>query len=333
MTWRVCQDPNVRILIVSKTQEMAKRFLLSVKDRLAESDAFHELQTKFGPPGGFSEGSSSWTADAIYVGSREGTEKDPTVRALGIRGHIYGARADLVILDDCIDHTNHQEFEKQIDWLQNMVQSRVADAGGKILVVGTRIESVDMYSELLKPIYYSDGESPWTYLTQPAVLEYAADPVDWKTLWPRTNRAPVTIAARKLVEQDAQGLWPAWDGPALARKRRKMSPRNWSLVYQQDQVADDAVFKVADIIGCTDGGRYAGRMFDGAPQHRKHGMDGLVRGRRVGPGRGGVHGLGGRRLGPRQRHPVAVGCVQPAPVSSARHEGDDQVLHGAVSGL
>lgn len=95
VTWRICQDPNIRILIVSKTQEMAKRFLLSVKDRLAESDAFHELQTRFGPPGGFAEGSSSWSADKIYVGTREGGEKDPTVLALGIRGHVYGLRTDL----------------------------------------------------------------------------------------------------------------------------------------------------------------------------------------------------------------------------------------------
>lgn len=275
VTWRICQDPNIRVLIISKTQEMAKKFLVAIKDRLAENDSYHRLQGRFGPPGGFHASASAWTADKIYVSGKDSGEKDPTVWALGIKGQVYGARADLAILDDCVDHTNHQDYVKQIDWLQNMVGSRVADAGGKILVVGTRIESVDLYSELLKPEYYSQESSPWTYLTQPAVEEYAEDSRDWVTLWPKTNRAPVTIQGRKLVKQDDEGRWPMWDGRALARKRARMSPRNWSLVYQQEQVADDSVFPTKDVVGCIDEARYAGRMFDGQSEHRRYGMEGL----------------------------------------------------------
>ncbi|WP_327719891.1 hypothetical protein OG381_34455 [Streptomyces sp. NBC_00490] len=276
VVWRIVQDPNVRILLISKTQDMAKKFLLSIKERLAESEAYLDLQQAFGPPGGFSEGSASWTADRIYVAGRTAGEKDPTVQAVGIGGHIYGSRCDLAIMDDCVDHTNHQNFEKQITWIQNQVGSRVADAGGRMLLIGTRMETVDLYSEILKPQYYAEGTSPWTYLTQPAVLSFAEDPEDWVTLWPRTNRPPVTIAARKLVTQDENGLWPMWDGKALAKKRRKMSPRNWSMVYMQDQVADDAVFKMEDVQGCVDRARYPGRLMDGQSDHRRYGMDGLL---------------------------------------------------------
>ncbi|RKN35933.1 hypothetical protein [Streptomyces hoynatensis] len=276
VVWRICQDPNVRILLISKTQDMAKKFLLSIKERLAESEAYIDLQQAFGPPGGFAEGAASWTADRIYVAGRDSGEKDPTVQAVGIGGHIYGSRCDLAIMDDCVDHTNHQQFESQINWIQNQVGSRVADAGGRMLLIGTRMETVDLYSEILKPQYYAEGESPWTYLTQPAVLETAENPEDWVTLWPKTNRPPVTVAARKLVQQDEDGLWPMWDGKALAKKRRKMSPRNWSMVYQQEQVADDAVFKMAAVQGCIDRARYPGRLFAGQPQHRKYGMEGLA---------------------------------------------------------
>jgi hypothetical protein len=276
VVWRIVQDPNIRILLISKTQDMAKKFLLSIKDRLAESEAYLDLQQAFGPPGGYAEGSASWTADKIYVAGRDSGEKDPTVQAVGIGGHIYGSRCDLAIMDDCVDHTNHQQFESQITWIQNQVGSRVADAGGRMLLIGTRMETVDLYSEILKPQYYAEGVSPWTYLTQPAVLEYADDPKDWTTLWPRTNRPPVTIAARKLVTQDEEGLWPMWNGTALAKKRRKMSPRNWSMVYMQDQVADDAVFKMENVQGCVDRARYPGRMGAGQPQHREYGMDGLL---------------------------------------------------------
>jgi hypothetical protein len=276
VVWRICQDPSIRILLVSKTQSLAAKFLFSIKQRLAESKVYADLQRDFGPPGGWSEGASTWTSTQIRVAGVDSGEKDFTVEAVGIGGQIYGTRTDLVIMDDCVDNTNHQQFESQIDWIQNIVGSRVADVGGRMLLVGTRMETVDLYSEILKPGYYSDGVSPWTYLTQPAVLEFADDPQDWVTLWPRTNRPPVTIAARKMVTQDEDGLWPMWTGPALAKKRRKMRPRNWSMVYMQDQVADDAVFKQEDVQGCVDRARYPGRLMDGQSDHRKYGMDGLL---------------------------------------------------------
>lgn len=276
VTWRIVQDPSIRILLISKTQSLASKFLFSIKQRLAESKAYAKLQQDFGPPGGWAEGASTWTSTQIRVAGVDSGEKDYTVEAAGIGGQIYGTRTDLVIMDDCVDNTNHQQFESQINWIQNIVSSRVADVGGRMLLVGTRMATVDLYSEILKPQYYSDDESPWTYLTQPAVLEFREDPADWVTLWPRTNRPPVTVAARKLVQPDEDGLWPMWTGPALAKKRRKMTPRNWSMVYMQDQVADDAVFKQEAVQGCIDRARYPGRMTDGLSDHRRYGMDGLL---------------------------------------------------------
>src|SRR5690606_19006327 len=50
VTYRICQDPNIRVIIVSQTQEMAKRFLRGIKDRLAsENKNYQKLQIDFGP--------------------------------------------------------------------------------------------------------------------------------------------------------------------------------------------------------------------------------------------------------------------------------------------
>lgn len=278
VTWRIVQDPNVRILLVSKTQDMAKRFLMAIKDRLSENEKYADLQRTFGPIGGWAE-NAIWAAEKVRVNGADSGEHAYTVQAVGIKGHIYGTRTDLAIMDDCVDHTNHQDYDSQINWIQNQVGSRVADAGGRMLLIGTRLETVDLYSEILKPSYYVDGESPWTYLTQPAVLEYADSPKDWKTLWPVTNRPPVTIKGRKVAEAAGwprEGMWPMWHGEALARKRRKMRARNWSMVYMQDQVADDAIFRQEDVQGCVDRARYPGRLMAGQSDHRKYGMDGLT---------------------------------------------------------
>lgn len=277
VTYRICQDPNIRILLISRTQDMAKKFLHAIKERLNDNAAYAKLQAAFGPPGGFASG-DTWSQAAIRVNGSDSGEHAYTVQAVGVGGQIYGTRADLAILDDCVDHTNFQQFEAQITWLQNQVGTRVADAGGQTVVIGTRIESVDLYSEILKAHYYVDGESPWTYLTQPAVLEYADNPEDWLTLWPTTNRPPVSQKGRRTAE--AQGWprddqWPMWHGEALQKKRRKMSARNWSMVYMQDQVSDDSIFKMEAVQACIDRARYPGRLMPGQPGHRVHGMEGL----------------------------------------------------------
>jgi len=283
ITYRICQDPNVRILLISRTQDMSKKFLHAIKERLNDNAAYAKLQSTFGPPGGFASG-DTWSQTAIRVNGSDSGEHAYTVQAVGVGGQIYGTRADVAILDDCVDHTNFQQFESQITWLQNQVGTRVADSGGLTVVIGTRIESVDLYSELLKDHYYVDGESPWTYLTQPAVLEYADDPKDWVTLWPATNRAPVSQKGRRIAEAagwprtDAETgavEWPMWHGVALQKKRRKMSARNWSMVYMQDQVSDDSIFKMEAVQGTIDRARYPGRLMPGQPGHRLHGMEGL----------------------------------------------------------
>lgn len=277
VTYRICEDPNIRVIIVSKTQEMAKKFLRGIKDRLSSSGmTYKKLQRDFAPDGGFNANSASWTADAIYVSSdvRDGGEKDPTVQALGIRGHIYGSRADLIILDDCVDMGNAHEYAKHIDWIQNQVLNRLSFPGGRLLIVGTRLQPVDLYSEIQKDEYYGDEKNPWTYLTQPAVLEFDEDPKKWVTLWPRTNRPPVSLQARKLVEKGEDGLYPMWTGEALSKRRSAMSPRNWAMVYMQQQVTEDAIFSMENVRGCVDGMRAAGPMVHGAPGHRRNGMEG-----------------------------------------------------------
>ncbi len=121
VTYRLAVDPNVRIIIVSKTQGMARKFLSAIKTRLSHPN-WTKLQVAFGPQGGYKADSNTWSADMIYLGSgRDSGEKDPTVQALGFGSQIYGARADLIILDDVVMNANAHEWEKQIEWLQKEV--------------------------------------------------------------------------------------------------------------------------------------------------------------------------------------------------------------------
>ena len=260
VVYRIVIDPNVRIKLVSKTQAMAKEFLYAIKQRLT-SPQWAELQRRYAPVEGFKATSDKWSADTIYL-ERESGEKDPTVQALGIGGQIYGARADLIILDDCVTLANAGEYEKQIRWIQQEVLTRVGPTG-KILVVGTRVDPMDLYREMRNPERYPDNKSPWTYLAMPAVLEFKDNPKDWVTLWPKSDR-PWDADA---TPPDENGLYPRWSGEHLRRRRGLIDPKTWAMVYQQQDVESSAIFSPECVRGAVSGMRAIGPIIPGAPGH------------------------------------------------------------------
>ena len=261
VTYRLATEPNVRIIIVSKTQGMARKFLSAIKTRLSHP-AWIKLQTAFGPNGGYKADSQTWSADMIYLGTgRDSGEKDPSVQALGFGSQIYGARADLIILDDVVMNSNAHEWEKQIEWLQKEVITRLG-RHGKLLIVGTRVAPVDLYKMIRDGQQWTGGKSPFTYFSMPAVLEFDEKPSNWKTLWPWTDRPE-----GEKDEPNEQGLYPKWDGPSLFTRRSEVAPSVWAMVYQQEDVVEDAIFAPAAVAGCVNGMRKRGPLRAGVAGH------------------------------------------------------------------
>jgi hypothetical protein len=260
--YRIAMDPNVKITIVSKTQERAKEYLYSIKQRLSH-ERWSKLQAVYGSAGGWKEDADTWKADRIYL-SRDSTEKDPTVQALGIGGQITGARSNLIILDDVVTTSNAHEWEKQLLWLQRDVVTRLGD-NGKLLIVGTRIASNDLYREIRNPDHWSNGKTPFTYFAMPAVLELDEDPENWVTLWPKSH-VPWEGSDEDVVP-DENGLYPKWDGPALFRRRSEVSASAWALVYQQQDVQEDSIFSPACVQGSVNRMRKRGPLKPGTPGH------------------------------------------------------------------
>ena len=267
--WRILKNPSVKIIVVSKAQKLAEQFLLQIKERLT-SDQYQKLVDDFAPPGGFDDDSAGWSATRFYISSKiRGAEaKDPTVQATGLRGQIYGSRSDLIIVDDSIDNTNVADYEKQISWLLGIVGSRLAPRSGRLLVIGTRIAPTDLYVELQNPDRYHGQQSPWTYLKQPAVLEFAESPKDWVTLWPKSDSPS---DPDELPGED--GLYQRWDGETLAEVRDGLPPAEWARLYMQEQIAEASYFTPEMISGCTRGSP-PGRLPD-TRTGREGGMNGL----------------------------------------------------------
>ena len=188
VTWKIVQNPNFRVLIVSQTQKLASDFLYAIKQRLT-APMYEGLHQAYAAGVGFNSKSATWTATRVTFGNelRESSEKDPNLEAVGIGGQIYGKRADMIIVDDAVTLSNANDFERQIRWLTQDVRSRL-NPTGKLIVVGTRVSSVDLYKELRNNDRYPGGQIPWTYLAMPALLETANEPEDWVTLWPASDQ-------------------------------------------------------------------------------------------------------------------------------------------------
>jgi hypothetical protein len=265
VTYLMCQNPNLRIKIISQTQKMAADFLYAIKQRLTHP-MYQDLQDTFAAGVGFKTASATWQATRVFFGTelRDSSEKDPNIEAVGIGGQIYGARADLIILDDAVTLGNANDFERQIKWLNQDVRSRLGPTG-KLVILGTRVASVDLYRELRSPDRYPAGKVPWTYLAMPALLEPDEDPAAWKTLWPWSDQ-PFDGQDEDTRDPDT-GWYPRWNGPFLSAERQQMDVSTWALVYQQQDISDDSTFDPVCVKGSIDGMRKAGPLQSGYPGH------------------------------------------------------------------
>lgn len=263
VTYRIVKDPNISVMIVSKNQNNAKKFLYAIKQRLTHP-RYADMQIAFGPADGFKATADQWSATQIYLGgdARDSGEKDPTVEAVGMGGQIYGNRCHLIVLDDTVVLSNASQYESQMDWIRQEVASRLPPDGGQLLVIGTRVSSVDLYRELRNPDHYTDGEVPWTYLAMPAVLDYAEEPKDWVTLWPRSE---MPLGEHDLPDED--GTYARWTGERMEKVRNEVGPTKWSLVYQNLDVAEDAIFDPVCVRGAVNGMRKPGALIAGAAGH------------------------------------------------------------------
>lgn len=263
VTYRIAKDPNINVLVISKTQEQAKKFLYAIKQRLTHPK-YADLQLAFGPADGYKATAEQWSATRVYLGgdARDSGEKDPTVEALGMGGMVYGSRAHLIVLDDVVTLSNAGEWAKQQDWIRQEVASRLPPGGGQLLVVGTRVAPVDLYKELRNAEHYTDGKVPWTYLAMPAVLKYNDTPKDWETLWPVCD-----LPLNETDQPDEDGLFERWSGPRLNEVRNEVGPGKWSLVYQNLDVAEDAIFDPVCVRGAVNGMRRPGALVSGATGH------------------------------------------------------------------
>lgn len=264
-TYLICCNPGIKIAIISKTADMAEDMVYGVKTRLTHPDN-QDLIRDFAPEGGFLATADEWSVARIRLASsdRDPADKDPTLQGLGLGSQVYGKRLDRVFVDDAIDGGNAQGWQVQMRWLQVEVSSRPG-ASGVVCVIGTRISPADLYWQLRNPENFQSGKSPWTYLSQPAVLEETPDRENWVTLWPRATTSWYSdlddcwCNTDDCRHGDNDGLFPRWDGLHIGAVKDDLDANVWLQAYMQKEVGGNAAFPSYGIAAATNKGRRVGR--------------------------------------------------------------------------
>lgn len=260
--YKIAQNPDIRIAIVTKNSTKAQDLLTRIKRYLTEdhlyADSPRSLIKDFG---GFkpSHGEGEWSQDQIMVKQRRSGERDPTVQALGITKHIYGSRLDLLILDDALvmDNQISELSRERIDnWFDGEARSRAQR--GQTVVNGTRLIPQDLYGQWKKAW---SGQPLFRQVIIPAILnEYTEDErVTWEDYWTLDGYDETEmIEDEEIVIGHQMGMRDIRD--LITRK----DPNRWRLIYQQEDVEEEqAIFRRAHIDAALELGahRKIGQVF------------------------------------------------------------------------
>lgn len=261
--YKLAQNPDIRIAIVTKNTEKAEDLLTRIKRYLTEDHLYDDTPGNLIKDfGGWKapHGEYKWSATQITVKHRMSGERDPSIQALGLQKTIYGARLDLLILDDALVMENQQSetTRNRIDaWFDGEARSRAMR--GQVVVNGTRLLPQDLYGQWKKAW---ESNRLFRQVIIPAIIhEYTEDEqVTWEDYWTLDGYDIIeNIAGNDEIVGYQMGMRDIRD--LIVRKE----PNRWKLIYQQEDVEDEqAVFTKAQIDAALELGahRKLGQVFE-----------------------------------------------------------------------
>lgn len=143
-----CNNPNIRILIVSDTDRHAIRFLSTIK---AVLETHPLIKRYYGDLKG-----EKWTDHELTLKTRtDNTLTEPTISAMGaFSGQVTGSHFNIIIADDLANFANSRT-EYQREWLKEWFKTSLMPTllpGGEFRVFGTRYHYNDLYNCLINEL-------------------------------------------------------------------------------------------------------------------------------------------------------------------------------------
>ena len=144
---KILREPNIRILIASKTDTQAKAFLKEVRTHF---EANPNLLRVFGD---WKEGRNIvWNDKEFTVNKRTVIKKEATLTALGASGAVVSKHFDVIMGDDLVGVENARtegQRDKLKEWYYSALYPTL-EPYGEIHILGTRYNPLDLYEDLIK---------------------------------------------------------------------------------------------------------------------------------------------------------------------------------------
>lgn len=213
VAWTIVKRPDVRILYISATANLAEKQLKMIKDILTSAkvqrywpNLVHQQETK----------REKWTTSEISVDhpirKKEGI-RDSTIFTGGLTSSLTGLHCDIAVLDDVVvmENAYTEEGRRKVSEQYSLLAS-IESAESEEWVVGTRYHPKDLYNSLLcfeEETFDEKGEVNGAipvYETFERQVEDVGDGTG-QFLWPRQMRN--------------DGKWFGFDQKILAKKKAK----------------------------------------------------------------------------------------------------------------
>lgn len=177
------KNPNLRILIASKTIGNAQGFLKNIKSHFETNTRLEEIFGKYYD----SNRVSKWDDTEIEVLPRTIVAREASVTCVGVEGTVVSKHYDVIISDDLVDEDKSAtkgQRDKVRKWFYNTLAPTLEPPDKKIPhrgehhILGTRYHFDDLYGHLIKnelkdhhniiPALDENGRSPWPEKFPPA---------------------------------------------------------------------------------------------------------------------------------------------------------------------
>ena len=146
---KVLRNPDIRIMIGSKTQTQASAFLKEIRTHFEQN-----LIRIFGD--WKKSRDNVWNDKEFTVNRRTVIKKEATVSALGASGAVVSKHFDIIIGDDLVGFENARtEAQRKVlkEWFYSSLYPTL-EPDGEIHILGTRYSPMDLYEDLIKSKNY-----------------------------------------------------------------------------------------------------------------------------------------------------------------------------------
>lgn len=219
--WELGRNPNLRIVVVSETDEKAEEIVSTIRRYIDESAelkvVFPNLRPARSRRGARAGREEKWTDHRLTV-ERTSFARDPSIRACGVFGSIQGARADLVIVDDvCTWRTARTKGQRKklSAWFKQTIASRFTRRA-RVIFLNTAYHPDDLVHEYGKKQGYLARRFPMR------------DPRTGDPTWP--TRYDRSFIAQKVIDCGGEGA------PETTRQIDCIAVREGSVHFKEEWV-------------------------------------------------------------------------------------------------